>query len=85
MIDTENHHNNNNNIIICTYIIVEVLWSSCLIQVMKFLPSVRLMTSENSPQSIFMKTIVHPNDLNFEPAPPQSLIDRTKAVIISSV
>ena len=53
------------------------------VQVMQHLSPFSLRFCENSPQALFMKATDHPVNLTFEPAMPQSLVDRTKAVVIS--
>ena len=55
-----------------------------IFQVMQHLFPIKLCVSVNSPLSIFMKTSGHPVDLTFEPAQPQSLVDRTKAIVVVS-
>ena len=52
------------------------------IQVIQHLSPNTLHFCENSPQALFMKATGHPVNLTFEPAKPQSHVDRTNAVII---
>ena len=49
---------------------------------MQHLSPFSLHSCKNSPQALFMKATECPVNLTFEPVTPQSLVDRTKAVII---
>ena len=53
-------------------------------QVIRQLSPFSLYSCENSPQALFMKASEFAVDLTFEPSPSNSLIDKTKAVVIGS-